>query len=362
MQQLLKQLSAAAVFVTTAAHADVSDAQVRNLENRVSALEQRKGASGMINPSGRPEVKDGADIFLTADLLVWQAHENGLGYVIKDNGSNLNKSHTREPHFNWDPGFRIGFGINTPHDGWDLYANWTYYHTKARSHVSNGTEYPVFANPAYVGGDTFTSSNAQWKLNLNMIDVELGREFFVSKWLTLRPFIGLRNAWVYQRMNVDYNAVTVAISPGPSAGSSYFTDMKCQFWGMGVRPGLDTQWGVGSGFSFFGNTSLSLLYGFFHQTQDQSSVLSTTTTSYIGNQHSNRVGRAIVETELGVRWEHMLAKDRLHFAVQLGWENLIFFGQNQFDRYVASLDPAMYVANQGDLTLQGYTLAFRLDF
>ena len=176
MQKILKQLSAAAVLATVAARADVSDAQVRNLENRVSALEQRKGASGMINPSGRPEVKDGADVFVTADLLVWQAHENGLGYVVKANGPNLTKSHTREPHFNWDPGFRVGFGINTPHDGWDLYANWTYYHTKARSNVSNGTEYPVFANPTYIGGGTASSSNAKWKLNLNMLDVELGRE------------------------------------------------------------------------------------------------------------------------------------------------------------------------------------------
>jgi hypothetical protein len=360
MQQLLKQLSAATVFVTAAVHADVSDAQVRNLENRVSALEQRKGASGMINPSGRPEVKDGADVFVTADLLVWQAHENGLGYVVKANGPNLTKSHTREPHFNWDPGFRVGFGINTPHDGWDLYANWTYFHTKARSEVSKGTQYPVFANPDYVSGGTATSSNAKWKLNLNMIDVELGREFFVSKWLTLRPFIGLRNAWIYQRMNVGYVSQDVEnVGTGPA---NYYTNMKCQFWGMGVRPGLDTQWGLGSGFSFFGNTSLSLLYGFFHQKQDQSYVQTGATTPTVGNTHSNRVGRVIVETEIGVRFEHMLANDRLHFAMQLGWENLMFFGQNQFDRFTASKDPAIYVANQGDLTIQGYTLSFRLDF
>ncbi len=44
-----------------------NNAQMRNLENRVNALEQRRGSSGMINPPGRPQVRDGADIFIFAD-------------------------------------------------------------------------------------------------------------------------------------------------------------------------------------------------------------------------------------------------------------------------------------------------------
>jgi len=66
-------------------HATVTDAQMKNLENRVNALEQRKGASAMVNPSGRPQVRDGVDLFYTLDLLVWQSHENGIGYATQGN-------------------------------------------------------------------------------------------------------------------------------------------------------------------------------------------------------------------------------------------------------------------------------------
>jgi len=357
MLKLVKQITTAAVFAaaTAAVHADVSDAQVRNLENRVSALEQRKGATGMINPSARPEVKDGADVFFTGDLLIWQAHENGLGYVIKSKGTALNNSSTKELHSKYSPGFRVGLGWNTPHDGWDLYANWTRLHTKARGSVNTGassTLYPTLEAPAYVAAAP-NASHAHLKLHLDMIDLELGREFFVSKWLTLRPFVGMRTAWIKQRLNTDYVGVA----------STYNTNMKNNYWGVGVRPGLNTQWGLGCGFSLYGNTALSLLYGFFELDQDQYSVTTAdVTSSNIANAHSLRVGRAIAEVQLGVRFERMLAKDHLHFSIQAGWENLMFFGQNQFDRFVSSAAPGVFVSNQGDLTLQGYTLSLRLDF
>lgn len=355
MHKLLTSLSTFALVATSAAlSADVNDAQVRNLENRVSALEQRKGASGMINPSGRPEVKDGADMFFTADLLIWQAHENGLSYVIKNKGADLSDSSTKELHYQWEPGVRLGIGWNTPHDGWDVCANWTYFHSKAQSHThaGKGSLYPVLIAP-YFSEDTAVgipySARSKLSFDLNMIDLELGREFFVSKWLTLRPFIGPRTAWIYQDMNVHYK--------GFEEGN-YRVDMSNNYWGIGVRPGLNTQWGLGCGFSFFGNTALSLLYGFFDVDQTQS----VSRTTYIDNNHSTRVGRAIAEIQLGVRWERMFADDRCHFSVQAGWENFMFFGQNQFDRFVDDFNPGVFVANQGDLTIQGYTLAFRLDF
>ncbi len=355
MHQLFTSVSTIALLTASAAlSADASDAQVRNLENRVSALEQRKGASSMINPSGRPEVKDGADMFFTADLLIWQAHENGLPYVIKNKGADLSDSSTKEMHYHWEPGVRLGIGLNTPHDGWDLHAHWTYFHSKAQGHTHAGNDvlYPTLAKPSpVINSSPGVPSSARSKLtfNLNMIDLELGREFFVSKWLTLRPFIGPQTTWIYQDLNVRYK--------GYEEGN-YRVNIANDYWGIGLRPGLNSQWGLGCGFSIFGNTALSLLYGFFEVDQKQG----TATTTYVDNKHSTRVGRAIAEIQLGLRWERMFADDRCHFSVQAGWENLMFFGQNQFDRLIHPVNSGIVIANQGDLTIQGYTLSFRLDF
>jgi hypothetical protein len=367
MQKKLNALITTALFATSAAaYADVSESQVRNLENRVSALEQRKSAGGMINPSGRPEVKDGANIFITGDFLYWQAHENGLSYVLKTQGSDIgNNAKTKEMHFQYDPGFRVGLGWNTPHDGWDLYANWTSFVTKAHGEETAGSKTltPIFGNrhQAFTFANYLPkSAKAHWNLNLNLVDVELGREFFVSKWLTLRPFAGLRSAWINQRMHTEYKGM----QPTSSSFVSLVDHMTSKYWGIGIRPGLNTQWGLGCGFSFYGNASLSLLYGYFHQKQHEYSKNTyTDLVDYVDLKHSNRVGRAFAETQLGIRWEHMFANDHGHFSIQAGWENLMFFGMNQFERlYFISNGVYDYVANQGDLTIQGYTLSIRFDF
>ena len=71
-------------FATTGqVHATVTSSQMNNLERRVNALEQKKGASSMVTPAGRPQVHEGVDMFFTAELLMWQSHENGLGYTTK---------------------------------------------------------------------------------------------------------------------------------------------------------------------------------------------------------------------------------------------------------------------------------------
>ncbi|MBM3207059.1 MAG: hypothetical protein FJZ57_00405 [Chlamydiae bacterium] len=363
------------VLVASYLSADATNAQIRNLENRVSALEQRKTSTGVINPSGRPEVKNGADLFITADLLIWQAHEDGLAYVTKGNSDTLYKSKTEELNFKWDPGCRVGIGWNTPHDGWDTLLTWTYYHTKASSTTTRDedTLYPLFESPYYnsfLTTDPY-SAHGKWRLNLNLIDFELGREFFVSKWLTLRPFIGGRSAWIYQHMNANYNGyeylpptTTKGLGIDPITINYRYRDRNA-FWGVGVRPGLGSQWGLGNGFSFYGNTAVSLLYGFFQEKQHQYCDFSSgDTVNHIKNNHSTRTSSVIVESQVGLRWETMSTNDRIHFSISAGWENFVFFGQNQFNRFVGATEEtqALFFANQGDLTIQGYTLSLRLDF
>ena len=356
---------AAAGFVasTSLLNADVNDSQMRNLENRVSALEQKKGASGMVNPSGRPQVKDGADLFITADWLIWQAKENGLGYVIKNDSTsttNLADADIKNPAFDWDFGFRVGLGWNTPHDGWDLYANWTWFDTHASDHTHAGSSkhlFPVYAHPFEVDNGVAQNSEAHWRLHLNMIDLELGREFFVSKWVTLRPFVGLRNAWVRQKFDCEYEQISHSGSLQEAE-----VEMVNNYWGLGLRTGLNTQWGLGAGFSIYGNAAISLLYGFFHLEQEQEQTIATVESTFMDLEQSYHIDRAISELALGIRWDHMFSDDNYHFGIQAGWEHLMFWGQNQMQRFVSFTTLGEYVANQGDLTIQGWTVSARFDF
>jgi len=352
----------------SALHADVSDAQMRSLENRVNALEQKKSTGNALNPSGRPQVRDGADLFINIDWLIWQAHENGLGYAVKTSSSQtvtnaLYRSSERNLSFDWDCGFRFGFGWNTPRDGWDLSATWTWFHNKAHDDITVGSTkmlLPVFSyEPSNTTINGFRSADAKWWLKLNLIDLDLGREFFVSKWMTLRPFIGLRTGWIYQTNKVTFGKAT----PSSSQTGIYMKD-KNNYWGLGLHSGLDSEWGLGAGFSVFAKAAASLLYGFFQIDSYETQLLSSSRNDTVNNKDSFRVDRAMTDLALGLRWDTMLSDDRFHIGLQAGWEHLMFFGQNQFKRFygMALSNAGAFVANQGDLTIQGWTLSGRFDF
>ena len=219
MQRNFKKMWPAAatslVAVTSLVNAQNDNAQMRNLENRVTTLEQRRGASGMINPPGRPQIKGGADLFIYGDLIYWNAHENGLSYAVVNEGADDNLAHAqvKNIHGKWNWGFRVGAGYNLPHDGWDLNFTWLRFTDNGRKRVHGGSNHFIFPTLAAAGdpilavADTGSCNKAHghWRLRLNQLDLDLGREFFVSKWLTVRPHFGLRTDWIHQKLNVDYD-------------------------------------------------------------------------------------------------------------------------------------------------------------
>jgi hypothetical protein len=373
--------AASLVAVTSMLNA-ADDTQMRNLENRVSALEQRKGSNGMINPPARPVVKDGVDLFLQGDVLLWQASESGLEYAIKNNNGTeyVNNGRILKPHFEWDWGFKLAAGYNMPHDGWDLFLQWTRFYTdndsNGTSSNSTGTIFPAFANQAVPSTSTtsnltpissgFEGVGAYWKLRLNLLDLEMGREFYVSKWLTLRPHAGLRSAWIRQKLNVHYTNGHLADGQAPVA-AQITTHNKNNFWGMGLRAGLDGNWGLGNGFSIFSDLAAAILLGHFKVVQYEFDTVSTPASTRLNVSEKYRVARTTLDLDMGLRYEHSFADDSYALMIQLGWEQHMFFSQNQLKKFVGINNgtynySGLFESSQDDLNTQGVTLGARFDF
>jgi hypothetical protein len=359
-------LTASLIAFTSLVNAQVDNAHMRNLENRVSALEQRRGSSGMINPPGRPQVKGGADLFVFGNLLYWNAHENGLSYAIVNKGSstNLANAQVKNNHGKWNWAFRAGVGYNLPHDGWDVNLTWLRFtdHGFKRKHAhGNEVIFPVGTHPADPLAETATANKAhgKWYLNLNQLDLDLGREFFVSKWLTVRPHFGLRTNWIRQKIHNDYNNFIGAQVP-----NQVKLKIKDDWYGIGLEGGLDTQWGLGNGFSIFGNLASAIIYGFhdFDYDEEDSPFSARGIEDFVDLDNSYRISHAILDLAMGLRYDCMFNDDRFHLGLQLGWEHHIYFSQNQFPVFVDSNSLGSFVRNQGDLTLQGWTFAARFDF
>jgi hypothetical protein len=339
------------------------DARMRNLESRITAIECRNNCCAMVNPPARPFAKDTWGFYVAIDPLLWQAHENGLPVGIVTGGPGFNNSGTnkvKNPHFEWSWGFRLTGGLNLECDGWDTALTWTRWNTTAKTHFSAGQNneiLPTAPTPLNAGLLTAGHASARWRLHLNVLDWELGREFYVSRCLTLRPMIGLRSAWISQKFRATYDELPVIVSTEDVKDRE-----RCKYWGLGPLGGIDTQWGLGCGWSIFGNYSASLLYGFFKTPFRER--LDTVVPPNIKNRTKNfyHVGRAISDMQIGLRYDWLACDECYHLGVEAGWEHHMFWGQNQFMVFVNDIMPGKFIANQGDLTTQGYFVRVRFDF
>ncbi len=344
------------------------EARMRNLENRLTSLECSQDRCCVINPPARPYPAECWGFYVTVDPLIWQAHVGGLPLATQTSGStnffnNVGSSRVKNLKFDWDWGFRIGLGVNTTHDAWDVLLQWTYWNPDGRRNFrssSDSTNFPHVGHPARTFNQTAGQVDGDWKMHYNVLDLENGREFYVSKFLSLRPHAGFRTLWIEQDYDVAYTELSPTTNPVLPT-NRHDIDQNDRFWGLGIRGGIDTQWGVCWGWSLFSNYAGSLLYS-YHKVhhREKGDPVDANTTLRVDDFH--HVGSAIFDMQIGVRWDWLSCDCCYHLGLDLGWEHHWHPGQNQFLFFVDDGMDGKFVTNQGDLGIQGFFFRARFDF
>lgn len=300
--------------------------------------------------------------------LLWQAHEEGLDYAIK-NQSGLafinNNGNVKRIDFDWEWGVRLNLEYDTCCIG-DLEVEWTYFRTTGKD--STSAIFPEAIFPVWtIPGSSITPSTkakANWKLILNLLDLRLGAHYCPTCFLELRPFLALSTGWLDQKFNID-------ASGGVSQGGAALTvldddiDMKNDFWGIGPKFGLKTNWNLGCGFSLFGNGNIAILYGEFDLSQKEKILFEglTPATTYLDIRKDKFwLSRVYLDFILGFRWEWIFCCGDYSLGFEAAWENLFFFGQNQLMRFTDDTNPGIQLPVKGDLTIQGLTLTASFGF
>lgn len=295
------------------------------------------------------------------------------------------------PRSKWNFGFKFGIGYNSTRDGWDFQLLWTHFRNRASKTdtavpTTNNTLLPLwsaFASSA-AGGTTqnnmilFTSSiNSNWKLELDLIDLDMGREFWNSKYVTLRPHIGLRYASIKQLFELEFLGGSWSVVTTPStAATTGIVRLHNDFKGLGVAAGLESTWLLGRGFGFWGNVNLSLVYGRFDLDHTEDNSLGSpnfTRTPILETDEGFHSTKAMTDLELGVEWTTMFSDCNYGFTLSLAWEHHMFFNQNQlwrvnrFGALGAQPQPNntgtnAFIRRRGDLSTQGWTLTATFDF
>jgi hypothetical protein len=108
-------------------------------------------------------------------------------------------------------------------------------------------------------GPAADKASGHWDLDFDTLDLELNRPFFIGKWLSLDPKIGMRGAWIDQHYNVKYHALFPTSTTILIRNTSFRSNES--FKGVGIKMGSDLKFYLCKSLSILGNLSTSILWG-----------------------------------------------------------------------------------------------------
>jgi len=318
---------------------------------------QKTNMNNQITPPAGPKVEHCCDPYVTADFIWWKASQDGLEYATTGfNGSpsslaDISKGTVHDPDFKYTPGFKVGAGLMFKHDNWDLYAQYTWLRENdVGSSVSQpsgsqliGMYFFPSSSSLLVDGD---HAKADWSLHFNVVDLELGRNYYISNYLTLRPHFGFKGAWIDQDFHQKFTG------PGFLSEVNEITEIKAHFdqdfWGVGLRTGLNTCWYFVKDWGLYGDMALSALWCNFDEDRKDQWIIDEVETTTFHTGYNFYTVRPVLELGFGLRYETTFDHGNYELLLQAGWEEQVWFDHNNLIR--------PWDDENGNLNLDGLTV------
>jgi hypothetical protein len=353
MKSILKNLAVASIGLVSLGYADQDGQQEV----------QSKLPMQTITPSAGPRVENAIDGVFTVDFIYFDATQTGLDFArnnLQDSSEVTSQGSIYYPNFGFDPGFRLGFGLDLAHDAWDVMAEYTYFHTGTRTNSYTYADTATQTVDNLADQETLTSARSHWRLKLDVLDVDLGRNYYISQYLAMRPFFGAKTLWNRETYNVTAAGPQLALDN--TAAQRQIRQYQYAF-GFGIRTGLDTSWQFTRNWNIYGNAAFSLMNT--HQKVEvktlqytEAGVFTGYTQSAVSDQNTIQ---PVVEFGMGLGYDCFFDDDNYHFGIKAGWEFNYFNNNNYFVQpFGISADDQLF--RFGDLSIQGFDLQLRLDF
>lgn len=331
-----------------------------DVETRLHELEKKVETITTVTPEGLLGVRpaparaepNGKGWFISVDALYWQSKIGATEYAVSNDNFEESQIHfngtTRAPTFGWDFGFKVGLGYDFFYDGWDMYAEYTYFQNTASDRYGVAAPAGIVPIPSSLlnitapdiaglvqGNIAEFCSNAvsDLKLAFNNVILSLGKDFYLSKKLSMRPNVGLQAAWITISQNSRYfgGAELFTVPTGiPDVTRSFnglgsetvYYYKQTKLASLGPTLGFDSQWYLGNHFSVYGNARGSLLFGYFKDT-DQSSYSGTENSTLVRNSFHRVV--PTTDMMLGICYDKYIMDDTQHIYFGLGYEIQYFW-------------------------------------
>jgi hypothetical protein len=266
-----------------------------------------------------------------ADALYWQASET-VDWSLTNNLSLPNQVIAYNTiDFDFAPGFRVGAGINK--NDWYGRVLYTHYHVKENESVQ-GNVVSAFIPGKFAQG-LYKSGQVDFKIDYNMVDIDLYKQIQVGESFLLRPIIGLKGGTINQQVNTQFQG-----------GITVLERVSNDFTGFGPKAGIESRWvfykANDIAYSLAADVSTALMWGKW-------SIKDNLTQSNSSLPSSLRVGKR----NMGAFEVQGLVGVNVHYKnadLKIGYE-----AQDWFNQYQVFDDGTGTHAN--DLVLQGLTVA-----
>lgn len=252
--------------------------------------------------------------FVSLDLIYWRAFQSGIDTCIPtcesetvgSDGRTISnfKGRIRNPHFHWNPGFRLAAGYDLPCSCWDLAASWTHLYSHARGY------------------------GVRWNINFDVIDFVAAYDLEYDSCVSIWPFAGIRGARIHQKLHFgDCHSST----PLSSRDLRVARNNKERFYGAGPLLGLEADWNIWCDFSLYARGSIAWLYGNYHlRLKEFDESIDSVNFRSLRKHLDGTI--AACDAGLGVRW-HTCFCDNMRLILQLGLEHHRYFDYNRFCSY-----------------------------
>jgi hypothetical protein len=346
----------------------------------------------IINPPAQIDTSKASKLYFTGEYLYWIAQEIGLATSVKADlyiadPDNVGRSmyvpkgtiNKIDPKF--DSGFRLKIGYKFDRDNWDNQLCWTWYKTTKSDSFNGSSDVNATTNqliPLWGGGirgpnvggrhiyyagdfDLASSVNSKFKFEINNLDYELARALYISKNLSIRPFIGARGSIAEQRLEIRYNAFTSNTGGLVDADAIgvYTVKPRSDFIAIGPRAGMDFKYDFYRGFGIYAIGSLSMLFSKF-DTNYQINYENHGNLVNVRDKFSSGISNS--QLAAGINYNYEITKQKTYFQIQALWEQNILFSVNKMLKLMYRLEDGNVMRENSDLTLSGLTINARIDF
>lgn len=310
------------------------------------------------------------DVFTTGTFIYWSPSQENIELGILGSSDSFYVLDGKYVNFNpgYEPGFKVGLGLNLDMDHWDLFAEYTWFKSTSRVRASGSSSsglylYPSQEIPNSAHSSNYLSGNGKWKLNMDLADISLARHYYVGTNLMFHPFFGARGAFISQKLQALY--------VDEVSGSFLFQNLSVKrsihSWGVGPRIGLSGDWALGSGFKMLGKGSADVLFTQYtrldtKQNSQNSSGVMLGADNYHIRQKKLGYLRGHCDLEFGFSWGTYWGTNKWHTELLASYNFQIFFDQNMFRCFIDDVAHGIALSPSGNLYINGLNFAARFDF